>query len=101
MTSETTAGETWPEPRPIGEAKPWMFRILVYVGSNMWTAAEWDPDKPADYDPEVDPAPRPFWRVEMVRSKDAARMFCNLMTHFVPMPPTPRTQLVPMPPVPR
>lgn len=79
----------WPEPRPIAEATPNMGRILVYVGANFWTAAEWFGDRPADYDPTTDPEPRPFWRVEMVKGVEYARQYVPLMTHFVPMPPAP------------
>ena len=80
---------TWPKPRPIDEASPKMFRILVYVGSNMWTVAEWDEDAPSDYDPAIDPKPRPFWRVESVKGKDFARRYVPLITHFVALPPRP------------
>jgi len=68
--------ETWPEPRPIAEARPQSGQILAWDGES-WHPCRWS---------EV----CDIWWAYDCDTYGLAKRTARLLTHFLPMPPAPK-----------
>lgn len=73
--------KTWPEPRPIAEARPEMGAILASAGL-FWVKAQWHDDADAKN-------PKPFWRMDYRISIADARDYAKRFRWFLELPPPP------------